>query len=100
MYLIKLGSAVGPTIATKLFARLNPLSTPTKLQNYDFLERELEILERIGIGKNNREIALELHLTESTVKNHVSKILSQLGMRDRTQVALWVQQHLSLESDE
>jgi DNA-binding NarL/FixJ family response regulator len=93
-------SQLGPTIATKLFARLNPLPTPTDSQNYDFSERELEILEQIGMGKSNREIALELHLTEGTIKNYISKILSQLGMRDRTQVALWVQQHLSPESED
>jgi DNA-binding NarL/FixJ family response regulator len=93
-------SQSGPTIATKLFARLNPLPTPTDSQNYDFSERELEILEQIGMGKSNREIALELHLTEGTTKNYISKILSQLGMRDRTQVALWVQQHLSPESED
>jgi DNA-binding NarL/FixJ family response regulator len=93
-------SQLGPTIATKLFARLNPLPASTELQNYDFSARELEILELIGVGKNNREIALELHLTEGTIKNYVSKILSQLGVRDRTQAALWVQQHLSLKSEE
>lgn len=87
-------SQLGPTIATKLFARLNPLPTTTELQSHDFSERELEILDRIRIGKNNREIAQELHLTEGTVKNYVSKILSRLDMRDRTQVALWAQQNL------
>jgi DNA-binding NarL/FixJ family response regulator len=87
-------SQLGPTIATKLFAQLNPLPRMMELQNYNFSERELEILERIGIGKSNREIAQELHLTEGTIKNYMSKILSQLKMRDRTQVALWSQQNL------
>jgi DNA-binding NarL/FixJ family response regulator len=87
-------SQLGPTIATKLFARLNPLPTTTELQNHDFSERELEILERIRMGRTNREIAQELHLTEGTIKNYVSKILSRLEMRDRTQVALWAQQNL------
>ncbi|BDA66961.1 hypothetical protein CAL7716_011270 [Calothrix sp. PCC 7716] len=48
----------------------------------------------IGKGNNNREIAQKLYLTEGTVKNYVSQILARLGLRDRTQVALWVKQNL------
>ncbi|WP_231848338.1 helix-turn-helix transcriptional regulator [Gloeobacter violaceus] len=40
------------------------------------------------------EIAQALHLTEGTVKNHVTRILAQLGLRDRTQLALWTYKHL------
>ncbi len=44
-------------------------------------------------GKNNREIASELYLTEGTIKNHITRILSQLKVRDRTQAVLWAQQN-------
>jgi DNA-binding NarL/FixJ family response regulator len=51
-------------------------------------ERELEILAVLAGGASNREIAQRLHITEGTVKNHVTNILGKLGVRDRTQAAL------------
>ena len=50
--------------------------------------REKEVLQLIATGANNREIAETLHISERTVKNHVSSILAHLQLRDRTQVAL------------
>jgi DNA-binding NarL/FixJ family response regulator len=52
------------------------------------------LLKLIGQGQNNPEIALKLHLSEGTVKNYVTQILSKLEMRDLIQAALWAQQHL------
>lgn len=52
-------------------------------------ERETEVLRLLGQGKSNREIASSLHLKEETVKTHVSKILSKLGVRSRTQAAIY-----------
>lgn len=58
--------------------------------------REMEVLRRIGRGLNNKEIADELIITEGTVKNHVSNVISKLELRDRTQVAIFaVQQGIS-----
>jgi DNA-binding NarL/FixJ family response regulator len=59
-----------------------------------FTGRELEILRLLGQGKSNKEIAQTLYITEGTVKNHITKILSLLNVRDRTQAALWAQQNL------
>jgi DNA-binding NarL/FixJ family response regulator len=88
-------SQLGPTIASKVFAQMNqPPATPDS--NYHFSERESEIIALLGQGLNNREIAQQLHLTEGTVKNHISRILSEMGMRDRTQVALWAQKNFGL----
>ncbi|MEV0612727.1 response regulator transcription factor [Nonomuraea sp. NPDC050404] len=53
-------------------------------------EREHEIALLIGSGAANREIARRLHITEGTVKNHISSCLRKLGLRDRTQLAVWV----------
>jgi DNA-binding NarL/FixJ family response regulator len=88
-------SQLGPTIAPKVFAQLKP-TTNRKIDELDLLsKREIEVLQLVGQGQNNQEIAQTLHLTEGTVKNYITTILSKLGMRDRIQVALWAQQHLS-----
>jgi DNA-binding NarL/FixJ family response regulator len=51
--------------------------------------RELDVLRLIASGANNREIAESLFLSENTVKNYVTNILSRLSLRDRTQAALF-----------
>ena len=53
----------------------------------------MEVLRLIGTGATNREIADRLVVSEGTVKNHVSSILSRLGLRDRTQAALFAHEH-------
>ena len=87
-------SQLGPTIAPKLFAQLNALPPPLSTESsHHFTDRELEILHLLGQGKTNQEIAQILHLAHGTVKNHISRILSELGVSDRTQAALWANQH-------
>ncbi|UWZ40390.1 response regulator transcription factor [Dactylosporangium roseum] len=51
--------------------------------------RELDILRLVATGSTNREIARRIHVSEGTVKNHVSRILTRLGLRDRTQAAVY-----------
>jgi DNA-binding NarL/FixJ family response regulator len=51
--------------------------------------REREVLAQIAEGRSNREIARLLHMSEKTVKTHVSSILAKLGVADRTQAALY-----------
>ncbi len=51
-------------------------------------ERETEILRLMSGGYSNKEIARSLDVAEGTVKNHVSNILSKLGVRDRTRAVL------------
>jgi len=51
-------------------------------------ERETEILRLMSGGYSNREVAESLGVAEGTVKNHVSNILSKLGVRDRTRAVL------------
>lgn len=53
-------------------------------------ERERSVLELIGDGLSNREIAERLFLAEKTVKNYVTAVLAKLGMQRRTQAAAWV----------
>ena len=54
--------------------------------------REVEVLRLIAMGATNREIAAQLVITEGTVKNHISNILSRLNLRDRTQAALYARE--------
>ncbi|OLT39037.1 DNA-binding response regulator [Saccharomonospora sp. CUA-673] len=56
-------------------------------------ERERSVLELIGQGLSNREIAQQLFLAEKTVKNYVTSLLGKLGMQRRTQAAAWVARH-------
>jgi DNA-binding NarL/FixJ family response regulator len=56
-------------------------------------EREREVMLLVAQGANNREIAQQLFISEGTVKTHISNILGQLGLRDRTQIAVFVHQH-------
>jgi DNA-binding NarL/FixJ family response regulator len=98
-----------PDIASKVFSTL--LSTPpaksvtasAKSANTssdsmayveNLTERELEILTLVAKGASNRQIGELLFITEGTVKNHMSNILSKLGLRDRTQAALYAREHL------
>lgn len=88
-------SQLGPTIASKVFAQITPMtSTPQPTIEHQFSERELDVLRLLGQGKSNQEIAQALHLAHGTVKNYISRILSELEVSDRTLAALWAQQHL------
>jgi DNA-binding NarL/FixJ family response regulator len=87
-----------PAIALKVFARIpEPVVTPSSTLAVleQFNHSEIEILKHIGKGKSNREIAIDLHLSEGTVKNYVTNILTCLNLRDRLQVALWVAQNFT-----
>jgi len=58
--------------------------------------REIEVLRLVATGSTNREIAERLYLSEGTVKNHISRILGRLGLRDRTQAAIYARDHFLL----
>jgi DNA-binding NarL/FixJ family response regulator len=64
-------------------------AAPARTPRVDLTEREQAVLRLVAVGATNREIAARLHLSEGTVKNHVSRILERLGLRDRTQAAIY-----------
>lgn len=63
------------------------------INRYNLSLMELEVIRLMVDGKSNREIATELNFTEGTIKNKVSKILSKLGVKDRTQIAVFAIKH-------
>jgi DNA-binding NarL/FixJ family response regulator len=92
---------LGPGLAQKLMVRPLALASPPiphgdELSLAGSLEeltpREREILQLISQGSNNKEIAQSLYISEKTVKNHITSILGRLGLRDRTQAAVWLHQ--------
>lgn len=84
------GSLVAPMVTQRLLAGLERMHNDfTSLDRPDPLtERETEILRLMAGGYSNKEIANSLGVAEGTVKNHVSNILSKLGVRDRTRAVL------------
>ena len=84
------GSLVAPMVTQRLLSGLERMQNDfTSLDRPDPLtERETEILRLMAGGYSNKEIANSLGVAEGTVKNHVSNILSKLGVRDRTRAVL------------
>ena len=96
-----------PSIAGKLVGALTSAARPVEktappsAANDDLsalTEREIEVLRLIATGATNREIAEELVISEGTVKNHVSNILAGLGLRDRTQAAIYAHENSFIAS--
>jgi DNA-binding NarL/FixJ family response regulator len=84
------GSMVKPAVTERLLKGLQNMETDfSSLDRPDPLtERETEILRLMAGGYSNKEIANSLGVAEGTVKNHVSNILSKMGVRDRTRAVL------------
>lgn len=96
------GALLDPQIMVQLLPHLGrmaaePPRTPAAQAQPERLalltERERSILAMLGQGRTNQEISDSLAISVGTVKNHISSILSKLDVRDRTQAALWAQQH-------
>jgi DNA-binding NarL/FixJ family response regulator len=81
-----------PAVAAKVVAEFSRLAIRPGISQQTLSdplsEREREVLRLVAEGANNREIANRLVIAEGTVKNHLTNILSKLGVTDRTQAAL------------
>ena len=90
-----------PKVAGVLVGNINVPQQSKKqaLSSYNLTQREIEVLGLLSTGATNREIAEQLFVSEGTVKNHVSNILSRLGLRDRIKAAVFAIEHgLSAEN--
>lgn len=87
-------SFVDPALAGKLLNQVaNNQTQPASILEDKLTERELDVLRLLAKGMTNTDIAGTLHLSEGTVRNHVSAILEKLGVSDRTQAAVIAIQH-------
>lgn len=92
------GAIITPTVATKVIHQFSNMAQhSSRLQVdreaiKDISRSEWQIIQTVGCGMSNKEIAQELALSEGTVRNSISSILFKLGLRDRTQLAIWAVQ--------
>ncbi len=85
---------VDPAVAGKLLEQAaSPQVQPATKVTEKLTERETEVLCLMARGLNNMDIALRMHLSEGTVRNHVSAILSKLEVSDRTQAVIIAIRH-------
>ncbi|MCG5436314.1 response regulator [Micromonospora foliorum] len=82
---------IAPSVTTRLlkaFADADPAAPRT--QPIEALtDREEQVLVAVARGRTNQEIADELHITLSTVKSHVTSLMTKLGVRNRVELAMW-----------
>ena len=85
---------IDPAVAGRLLNEVSRKPAPEPRPALETLtDRERQILGLLGRGWGNAAIAAHLHLTEGTVRNHVSAVLGKLGVSDRTQAALLALRH-------
>jgi NarL family two-component system response regulator LiaR len=85
-------SLISPTIAGKVLERVRSSSASPEVAEMiraELSEREVEVLKLIANGKDNSQIAADLHISPKTVKNHISNILMKLQIENRIQAAVY-----------
>lgn len=83
-------TALDPKTAARLVARLNELQKKTEADAFrDLSPREMDVLARVTRGLSNKEIALELNLSEITARNYVTTLMEKLHLRNRVELAAY-----------
>jgi DNA-binding NarL/FixJ family response regulator len=84
---------MGPGLMEKMVDGILDSSTaktePVEPELTQLTPREIDVLNLIGIGSTNREIAQQLYITEGTVKTHITHIFNRLNLRNRSQLAIY-----------
>ncbi|WP_117208445.1 response regulator [Allorhizocola rhizosphaerae] len=81
---------LSPEVTRRVIERFSaPQPLPRPHRPTELTEREYEVLVALARGATNAEIAEQLHVGETTVKTHVSRVLAKLGLRDRTQAVVY-----------
>lgn len=89
------GTLINPDVATKFVRLVSEITYGNKIKAFEgekldnIGDAELRIIKLVGKGFSNKEIAHDLFLSEGTIRNYLSQILSKLELRDRTQLAIW-----------
>ena len=87
-------SYLDPAVAGKVLGlAANPQTQPASVLTAKLSEREVDVLNLLARGFTNADIAAQLHLSEGTVRNHVSTIFAKLDVNDRTQAAVIAIRH-------
>ena len=86
---------LSPSVTRQLLDQVAAGGTPVAIDPAveALTEREREVLDLLARGLSNAEIAERLVLGETTVKTHVGRVLSKLGLRDRVQAVVWAYEH-------
>ncbi|GHO46557.1 response regulator [Ktedonospora formicarum] len=92
-------SMLHPRVAARVVQEVRGTRGEAPNPFVELSERELEVLRLIANGRSNADIAVELVISEKTVKGHVSNILSKLHVMDRTQAAVFAWQQGLLHRD-
>ncbi|GAB4483529.1 MAG: response regulator transcription factor [Anaerolineales bacterium] len=86
--------ALDPKSAAHVVARLNELQNKAEADAFRELSpREMEVLNLVAQGQNNREIGQALHLSEITARNYVTALLEKLQLRNRVELAAYAIRH-------
>ncbi len=80
---------LSPEVTRRVIARFNTPAVAAQTRPPELTDREFEVLVELARGASNTEIARTLHLGETTVKTHVSRVLGKLGLRDRTHAVVY-----------
>jgi DNA-binding NarL/FixJ family response regulator len=100
-------AVVSPRITRRLLDRIS-LHTPESAGAGDggpgvvlaaLTDREREVFGEVARGLSNAEIAARLHLSEATVKTHITRVLAKLALRDRVQLVIFAYEHRLLPED-